>query len=99
MLAMKKKMFIIDGHSLAHRAFHALKQRDFRTSGGLPTGAIYGVVMMVLRLIEDEQPDYLVVAEDVGKTFRHEAYADYKGTRKPMDDDLRLQLPYIKEFY
>ncbi|NLW55592.1 MAG: DNA polymerase I [Firmicutes bacterium] len=96
---MKKKMFIIDGHSLAHRAFHALKQRDFRTSGGLPTGAIYGVVMMVLRLIEDEQPDYLVVAEDVGKTFRHEAYADYKGTRKPMDDDLRLQLPYIKEFY
>ncbi len=96
---MKKKMFIIDGHSLAHRAYHALKQREFQTSGGLPTGAVYGVVMMIMRLIEDEHPDYLVVAEDVGKTFRHEAYTDYKGTRKPMDDDLRIQLPYIKEFY
>ena len=50
---MKKKMFIIDGHSLP-RAYHALKQRDFQTTGGLPTGAIYGVVMMVLRLIEDD---------------------------------------------
>lgn len=96
---MKKKMVIIDGHSLAHRAFHALKERDFHTTDGLPTSAVYGVVMMVLRLLEDEQPDYLVVAEDVGKTFRHEAYVDYKGTRKPIDDDLRIQFPYIKEFY
>ncbi|HHT48163.1 MAG TPA: DNA polymerase I [Firmicutes bacterium] len=96
---MGNKMLIIDGHSLAHRAFHALKDHQLRTSEGLPTSAVYGVANMILRLLENEHPDYLVVAEDVGKTFRHEAYAAYKGTRKEMDDDLRVQLPYIKEFY
>ena len=96
---MKQKMLIIDGHSLAYRAFHALKRQGFKTSEGLPTSAIYGVVMMVLKLVEDAKPDYFVVAEDVGKTFRHEAYEDYKATRKPMDNEFRLQLPYIKKFY
>ena len=96
---MKKKMLIIDGHSLAHRAFHALKEQGFRTTEGIPTSAVYGVALMILRLLEDENPDYFMVAEDVGKTFRHEAYEDYKATRKPLDDDLRMQFPYIKEFY
>ncbi|NLY91190.1 MAG: DNA polymerase I [Firmicutes bacterium] len=96
---MGNKMLVIDGHSLAHRAFHALKDQQLRTSEGLPTSAVYGVATMVLRLLEDENPDYLVVAEDLGKTFRHEAYADYKGTRKEMDEELRVQMPYIKEFY
>jgi DNA polymerase-1 len=96
---MKQKMLIIDGHSLAYRAFHALKRQGFKTSEGLPTSAVYGVVMMVLKLVDDAQPDYFVVAEDLGKTFRHEAYEDYKATRKPMDDEFRLQLPYIKKFY
>ena len=96
---MKKKMLIIDGHSLAHRAFHALKEQGFRTTEGIPTSAVYGVALMILRLLEDENPDYFMVAEDVGKTFRHEAYEDYKATRKPLDDDLRAQFPYIKEFY
>lgn len=92
-------MLIIDGHSLAHRAFHALKGQQLQTAEGLPTSAVYGVATMVLRLLEDEKPDYLVVAEDLGKTFRHELYADYKGTRKELDADLRCQFPYIKEFY
>lgn len=92
-------MLIIDGHSLAHRAFHALKDQQLRTAEGLPTSAVYGVATMVLRLLEDETPDYLVVAEDLGKTFRHELYAEYKGTRKELDADLCCQFPYIKEFY
>lgn len=94
-----EKMLIIDSHSLAHRAFHALKDTNMRTQEGLPTSAVYGVATMVLRLLEDEQPTYLVVAEDLGKTFRHEVYADYKGTRKELDEDLLRQFPYIKEFY
>ena len=94
-----EKMLIIDSHSLAHRAFHALKDTNMRTQEGLPTSAVYGVASMVLRLLEDEQPTYLVVAEDLGKTFRHEVYADYKGTRKELDEDLLVQFPYIKEFY
>lgn len=96
---MGNKMLVIDGHSLAHRAYHALKDQQLRTSEGLPTSAVYGVATMIMRLLEDESPDYLVVAEDLGKTFRHEAYAGYKGTRKEMDEDLRVQMPYIKEFY
>ena len=96
---MGNKMLVIDGHSLAHRAYHALKDQQLKTSEGLPTSAVYGVATMILRLVEDENPDYLVVAEDLGKTFRHEAYAGYKGTRKEMDEELRVQLPYIKEFY
>lgn len=94
-----EKMLIIDSHSLAHRAFHALKDTNMRTTAGLPTSAVYGVATMVLRLLEDEQPTHLVVAEDLGKTFRHEVYADYKGTRKELDEDLLVQFPYIKEFY
>src|SRR5690554_5256397 len=96
---MSNKMLIIDSHSLAHRAYYALREQGFQTREGLPTGAIYGVAMMVLRLLEDEKPAYLVVAEDVGKTFRHEAYKEYKATRKPLAEDLREQFPYIKEFY
>lgn len=94
-----EKMLIIDSHSLAHRAYHALKDTNLRTKDGLPTSAVYGVATMILRLLEDEQPAYLVVAEDLGKTFRHEVYAEYKGTRKELDADLLAQFPYIKEFY
>ncbi|NLM37837.1 MAG: DNA polymerase I [Firmicutes bacterium] len=94
-----EKMLIIDSHSLAHRAYHALKDTNLRTKDGLPTSAVYGVASMILRLLEDEQPTYLVVAEDLGKTFRHEAYAEYKGTRKELDAELLTQFPYIKEFY
>src|SRR5690554_2106225 len=95
----QEKMLIIDGLSLAHRAFHALKDRGFQTSTGVSTGALYGVVMMVMRLLEEENPDHLVVAFDVGKTFRHDSYKDYKATRLPMADEFREQIPLIKKFF
>lgn len=96
---MQDKMLIIDGLSLAHRAFHALKEQDFQTADGVPTGALYGVAMMVLRLLEEENPDYFMVAFDLGRTFRHESYDDYKATRLPMDAQFKEQLPLIKEFF
>ena len=74
---MQDTMLIIDGLSLAHRAFHALKEQAFQTSDGVPTGALYGVAMMVSRLLEEENPDYFMVAFDLGRTFRHESYDDY----------------------
>ena len=96
---MQDKILIIDGLSLAHRAFHALKEQGFQTSSGVPTGALYGVAMMVMRLLEEENPDYFMVAFDLGRTFRHESYEDYKATRVPMDDQFKEQLPLIKRFF
>ncbi|MCD8494812.1 MAG: hypothetical protein LRY46_01685 [Candidatus Pacebacteria bacterium] len=74
-----------------HRAYHALPQ--FTNSAGEPTGALYGVVSMILKIIEDFQPDYVVACYDLpGKTFRHEAYTAYKGTRGEAEQDLIMQL-------
>jgi DNA polymerase-1 len=92
-----EKIVIIDGHSLAHRAFFALP--PLTTSRGEPTNAIYGVATMTLRLLEEESPGYLFVAVDVGRTFRHEAYEGYKKTRRPPDPDFLAQLPGVKEFF
>ena len=94
---MQEKIVIIDGHSLAHRAFFALP--PLTTSRGEPTNAIYGVAMMTLRLLEEETPGYFFVAFDVGRTFRHEAYEGYKKTRRPPDPDFLAQLPGVKEFF
>lgn len=96
---MTGKMVLIDGHSLAHRAFHALKEQGLKTSKGLPTSAVYGVVMMTMRLLEEEKPEYLMVAFDVGKTFRHESFESYKATRQPADEEFKIQIPYIKRFF
>lgn len=94
---MQGKIVIIDGHSLAHRAFFALP--PLTTSRGEPTNAIFGVAKMTLRLLEEETPDYFFVAIDVGRTFRHEAYEGYKKTRRPPDPDFLAQLSGVKEFY
>lgn len=92
---MKKRVFIIDGNSLIHRAFHAM--RPLTNKDGQATHAVYGFLKMLLRLLKDEAPDGLAVAFDIGKTFRHEAYKDYKGQRKPTDPDLRSQFPILKD--
>jgi len=94
---LKGKMVLIDGHSLAHRAFFALP--PLTTGRGEPTNAVYGVVMMTLRLLEEENPDYFLAAFDVGKTFRHEAYEGYKKNRREPDADFLAQLPGIKKFF
>ena len=93
---MKKSLFLIDGNSLINRAFYALP--PLTNVSGEPTNAVYGLTMMLLRLQEDYAPDHMLVAFDVsGPTFRHEQYTEYKANRKGMPDDLRTQLPMMKD--
>ncbi|MBO7187644.1 MAG: DNA polymerase I, partial [Clostridia bacterium] len=91
-----KKLILIDGNSLINRAFYAtppLSNKD-----GIPTNAVYGFINMFLKMISDEKPEYIAVAFDVHHpTFRHEMFTEYKGTRKPMPEDLRPQIPLLKE--
>ena len=90
------KLVLIDGHSILNRAFYGVP--DLTNSEGLHTNAIYGFLNILFKIIEEEKPDYLTVAFDVKHpTFRHEIYPEYKGTRKPMADELRQQVPVIKE--
>jgi len=90
------KLLLIDGHSLAFRAYHALPV-GMATRSGEPTNATFGFFSMLLNTLREQQPDYVAVAFDVGKTFRHAEYADYKGTRERMPDDLRRQVTRIQE--
>ncbi len=92
----KPKLVLIDGHSLAYRAFFALPP-DLKTRSGELTNAVYGFVSMLLSVWRDEQPDYIAVAFDVGKTFRDEMYADYKATRAKMPDELAPQIDRIQQ--
>ncbi len=86
-----QRIVLLDTHAIIHRAYHALP--DFRSSDGTPTGALYGLSTMVASIIRDLKPDYIFACYDLpGKTFRHEAFEDYKGTRKATDDDLITQL-------
>ena len=92
----KKKLMLIDGHSILNRAFYGMP--DLTNSKGVHTGAVYGFLNILFSQLDEEQPDYLVVAFDVhAPTFRHDAYADYKGTRSAMPEELRQQVPLIKK--
>lgn len=91
-----KKLVVVDGNSLANRAFYAIP--ILSNSKGLITNAVYGFANMLQKLVQQEQPDYLAVAFDVSrKVFRHEQYAEYKAQRKGMPDELRDQMGLIKE--
>lgn len=93
---MDKKIVLIDGHSILNRAFYGLP--DLTTSQGEHTNAILGFLNIMLRILEEEKPDYLAVAFDTHHpTFRHEMFTEYKGTRKGMPDELREQVPVMKE--
>ena len=93
---MSSKIVLIDGHSILNRAFYGMP--DLTNAEGLHTNAIYGFLTIMFKLLEEEKPEYLTVAFDVhAPTFRHKMYAEYKGTRKPMADELRQQVPVIKE--
>ena len=90
-----KKFLILDGNSIINRAFYAI--RPLSTKSGIPTNAIYGFLNIIKKHLDAIKPDYIACAFDVHHpTFRHEEYADYKGTRKGMPDDLRAQMPYAK---
>lgn len=91
-----KKIVLIDGHSILNRAFYGVP--DLSNAKGLHTNAIYGFLNIMFKILEEEQADYLAVAFDVkAPTFRHEIYQEYKGTRKPMPEELREQVPVMKE--
>ena len=93
---MKDKILLIDGHSILNRAFYGVP--DLTNSAGLHTNAVYGFLNIMFKIIDEENPTNMVVAFDVKHpTFRHEMFSDYKGTRKPMPEELRQQVPVIKE--
>lgn len=93
---MAKKMVLIDGHSILNRAFYGLP--DLTNAKGQHTGGVYGFLTILFKVLGEENADYLAVAFDVhAPTFRHELYEAYKGTRKPMPEELREQVPLIKE--
>jgi len=93
---LKEKLVLLDAHAIIHRAYHALP--DFATSKGEPTGALYGLVLMILKIATDLRPDYIVACYDLPKpTYRHEVYEGYKAGRAKTDDNLALQLEKSKE--
>ena len=91
-------LLVVDGHSLAFRAFFALPVENFSTSAGQPTNAVWGFVTMLSQVIESERPDHLAVAFDVkGGTFRNDLLPQYKGTREAAPEELLSQLPLIQQ--
>ena len=98
---MPRTLYLIDGHALAYRMYFALTgggtNRSWVTSSGEPTAGIYGFARELLRILEQEKPDYLAVAFDTGKTFREEMYPEYKAHRAKMPEDLRPQIERIRQ--
>lgn len=91
-----RKIVLIDGHSILNRAFYGIP--DLTNAEGLHTNAVYGFLNILFKILEEEKPQYLTVAFDVhAPTFRHKMYDAYKGTRKPMAEELRQQVPVMKE--
>nr|WP_193345971.1 DNA polymerase I [Bifidobacterium cuniculi] len=97
-MASQGTLLVVDGHSLAFRAFYALPVDNFTTSDGQPTNAVYGFLTMLSQVIETERPDHLGIAFDVkGGTFRNELLTQYKGTREAAPEELLSQLPLIQD--
>ncbi len=92
----EQKLFLIDGSSLLYRSYYAIQHLS--TSKGFPTNAVYGFVNMLKKLMEKEKPSYLgIVFDPKGPTIRHKAFKDYKAHRKPMPEDLVVQIPVVKK--
>lgn len=95
-MSKNKTLYLIDGTAYIYRAYHAI--RDLTNSKGFPTNAVFGFTRMLLKLIEDRSPEYVVMFFDAkGPTFRHKLYKDYKANRPPMPEDLSVQIPHIKD--
>lgn len=93
---MREKIVLIDGHSILNRAFYGIP--DLTNAEGLHTNAVYGFLNIMFKILDEEKADYLAVAFDLkAPTFRHKMYAPYKGTRKPMPQELHQQVPLIQE--
>src|SRR4051795_6167909 len=95
---VRPRLLLLDGHSLAYRAFFALPVENFSTTTGQPTNAVYGFTSMLINILRDEQPTHLAVAFDVGrKTFRSEIFAEYKANRSESPTDFRGQVSLVQE--
>ena len=93
-----ERLLLLDGNGLIYRGYFALIEQPLTTSKGELVTAVFGFTNIVLRAIQDAKPDRIAVAFDLGKpTFRHERYAEYKGTRTRMPDDMREQIPKVRE--
>ena len=94
-----KKIILVDGNNLLFRTYYATAYTGnfMKNSEGFPTNGIYGLVNMLNKIINEEKPEYIAVAFDVGKTFRHEKYADYKAGRNETPDELKMQFPVAKK--
>lgn len=93
---MSEKIVLMDGYSILNRAFYGIP--DLTNSAGLHTNAVYGFCNIMLNILEEEKPQFLAIAFDVkAPTFRHKMYPEYKGTRKPMPQELHEQVPLLKE--
>src|SRR6188768_4210506 len=92
------RLLLLDGHSLAYRAFYALPVENFSTTTGQPTNAVYGFTSMLINVLRDETPTHVAVAFDVSRqTFRSAEYADYKANRSKSPDEFKGQVSLIKE--
>src|SRR5438552_10675519 len=92
------RLLLLDGHSLAYRAFFALPVENFSTTTGQPTNAVYGFTSMLINILRDEKPTHLAVAFDVGRrTFRSEIFAEYKANRSESPTDFRGQVSLVQE--
>src|SRR5665213_1744782 len=93
-----KRLVLLDAHAILHRAYHALP--DFASSKGEPTGALYGLATMVMKIAEDLKPDYMVACYDLPQaTYRHEAYKEYKAGRKKSDPKLVAQMKSSRDLF
>ena len=93
----QETVYLVDGSSYIHRAYHAI--RNLSNSKGLPTNAVLGFAKMTLKLMQEKSPAYMLIAFDAkGPTFRHDLYKAYKANRPPMPEDLQVQIPYIRAF-
>ena len=94
----RSRLLLLDGHSLAYRAFFALPVENFSTTDGQPTNAVYGFTAMLINVLRDEKPTHVAVTFDVSKrNFRHETYADYKATRSESPADFKGQVSLVHE--
>ena len=94
-----KKVVLIDGNNLLYRSYYATAYNGnmMKNSKGFPTNALYGFTTMMNKIIKEEKPEYILVALDKGKTFRHDSYADYKAGRIEMPDELKAQFDIAKD--
>ncbi len=96
-MSQRKRLALIDGHALAFRAFHAMKQSGMRSSRGEPTYAVFGFAQILLTMIQEQHPEYVAISFDVGRTFRDEMYSAYKAGRAETPEEFHPQMARIQE--